>query len=177
MKVELMRRLLRKRLGQRGAVAVEFAFSLFFLVPLLLGTLDYGYYFWIAVNAVQAANAGLRAAASTPGIAPGCNLTAPSTAAVAAATITASNAVTAQLTGGPVGHPRTPLTTANITLLYNRCVTPPTGATDPNWQIQVQVDFVPVVGFVNPWMPRNGLPAPAAGMVRFRSPILFSGIP
>ena len=50
-----MRRLLRKRLGQRGAVAVEFAFSLFFLVPLLLGMLDYGYYFWIGVNAVQAA--------------------------------------------------------------------------------------------------------------------------
>jgi len=48
-----LRRSLRKRLGQRGAVAVEFAFSLFFLIPLLLGMLDYGYYFWIGVNAVQ----------------------------------------------------------------------------------------------------------------------------
>jgi hypothetical protein len=49
-------------------------------------------------------------------------------------------------------------------------------AINPSWQLQVQVDFPPVVGFLNSWMPRNGSPAPAAGLTRFRSAVLV-GVP
>jgi Flp pilus assembly protein TadG len=156
-----MRRLLRKRLGQRGAVAVEFAFSLFFLIPLLLGMLDYGYYFWIGVNAVQAANAGLRAATTPPGsLLPTCNGTGAAIAATAAANAAATAAVTAQMTNGlPAGF------AAYTTTPVNDCITAPS---DPSWNIQVQVDFPPVVGFLNPWMPASTI----AGRVRFRTPIL-----
>jgi Flp pilus assembly protein TadG len=161
-----MRRILRQRLGQRGAVAVEFAFSLFFLIPLLLGMLDYGYYFWIGVNAVQAANRGLYAAthAPTPPLLAGCSGTAPGLAAVTAANAAATLAVTNQITAGlPAGF------AAYTTTPVNDCIFPL--PTNPAWNIQVQVDFPPVVGFLNPWMPASTIP----GRVRFRSPVLVGG--
>ena len=45
----------RTRFKQRGAAALEFALSTVFLIPLILGTLDFGYYFWVSVNAAEAA--------------------------------------------------------------------------------------------------------------------------
>jgi Flp pilus assembly protein TadG len=151
-----VRRLLRKRLGQRGAVAVEFAFSLFFLIPLLLGMLDYGYYFWVGVNAAQAANKGLYAATSqTPNLVAGCAVG--SAAAVAVASAAATTAVTTQMTQGlPAGF------AAYTTIPVNDCISAPN---DPSWEIQVQVDFPPVVGFLNPWMPASSI----SGYVRYRS--------
>jgi Flp pilus assembly protein TadG len=157
-----LRRSLRKRLGQRGAVAVEFAFSLFFLIPLLLGMLDYGYYFWIGVNAVQAANKGLYAAthAPSPTLVPGCSGTAPGILAVTAASGFATAAVAAQMTQGlPAGF------AAYTSTPVNDCITV---SGSPAWNIQVQVDFPPVVGFLNPWMPASATP----GLVRFRSGVL-----
>jgi hypothetical protein len=161
-----IRRLLRKRLGQRGAVAVEFAFSLFFLIPLLLGMLDYGYYFWVGVNAVQAANKGLFAAThAAPSLVAGCSGTAPGVLAVNAAKLAAQNAVYL----GPnaqMGSPRLPAVFSGyVTLPVNDCISAPV---DPAWNIQVQVDFPPVVGFLNPWMPASATP----GYVRFRTGVL-----
>src|SRR6185295_17037603 len=46
----------------RGVAALEFALSLTFLVPLLMGMLDFGYYFWVGTNAQEAARAGVREA-------------------------------------------------------------------------------------------------------------------
>ena len=37
-----------RRQRSRGVAALEFALSLTFLVPLLMGTLDFGYYFYVA---------------------------------------------------------------------------------------------------------------------------------
>jgi Flp pilus assembly protein TadG len=45
----------RRARGERGAAAVEFALILVVLAPLLLGTLQYGYYFYVAQSASSAA--------------------------------------------------------------------------------------------------------------------------
>ena len=42
--------------------ALELALSLVFLVPLLMGMLQFGYYFYVASNAEEAARAGVREA-------------------------------------------------------------------------------------------------------------------
>ena len=41
--------------------ALELALSLTFLVPLMMGMLDFGYYFYIGTNAEEAARASVRA--------------------------------------------------------------------------------------------------------------------
>src|SRR6476659_612370 len=56
-----------RRQRSRGVAALEFALSLTFLVPLLMGTLDFGYYFYIATNAQEAARAGVREAVLASG--------------------------------------------------------------------------------------------------------------
>ena len=53
------------RSRERGVAAIEFALCLFFLVPLTLAVLDYGYYFYIGLNIVEAQQAGITAAART----------------------------------------------------------------------------------------------------------------
>ena len=162
-----VRRSLRQRLGQRGAVAVEFAFAMFFLIPLLLAMLDFGYYFWVGVNAAQAASAGLQAAThQTPALAVGCGNAAANTVAAAAATAKVTSQMTLGLPAGFAAYTSTPVNGCDST----------NAAINPSWHLQVQVDFPPVVGFVNAWMPRNGSPPPAAGMVRYRTGILV-GVP
>src|SRR5204862_6937759 len=51
-----------RRQRSRGVAALELALSLTFLVPLLMGMLDFGYYFYIGTNAEEAARAGVREA-------------------------------------------------------------------------------------------------------------------
>ena len=51
----------RKILGQRGAAAVEFAIVLPALMVVLLGTIDWGYYFFVREAVVNAAREGARA--------------------------------------------------------------------------------------------------------------------
>ena len=165
-----IRRGLRRRLGQRGAVALEFALSLFFLVPLLLGTLDYGYYFWIGVNAMEAAHAGALAAAQTSGLT-GCPAAAVGSALAPGSCGTAPNPLTAKYNAcvavtTQMAH--TPLSASYVTLPTNGCLTTPV---NPAWQLQVQVDFPPAVGFLNPWMPASS----TAGRVRYRSSTVVAG--
>ena len=50
-----------RRPRSRGVAALELALSLTFLVPLLMGMLDFGYYFYIGTNAEEAARASARA--------------------------------------------------------------------------------------------------------------------
>ena len=56
-----------RRQRSRGVAALELALSLTFLVPLLMGMLDFGYYFYIGTNAEEAARAGVREAVLASG--------------------------------------------------------------------------------------------------------------
>jgi Flp pilus assembly protein TadG len=145
-----LRRRRNKRAGQRGAVAVEFALSLFLLIPLLLGTLDYGYYFWVALHAVEAANAGARAGA--PAIVSTADCSNPGAAAAAA-----TAAVNAEMA-------KTLLPVPSWTVLPGRTTQGcQIVSTVPCWGVQVEVHFSPPVAFMLPFMPASS----AAGMTRF----------
>jgi Flp pilus assembly protein TadG len=141
----------RARSGQRGAAALEFALSLIFLIPLLLGTLDYGYYFWVGVNAVEAAKEGVAAAARAGNGVPNCG-----SPLAAAPTVAGSARATAYLINS-VGAAMAANATVTVT-----CVAAPV---NPSWRIVVQMDFPPAVGFVRVGMPTSAI----AGRVRFRT--------
>ena len=49
-----------RRRPQRGSTFVEFALTLPLFVTLLVGTLEYGYWFYVAVSATSAAREGAR---------------------------------------------------------------------------------------------------------------------
>jgi Flp pilus assembly pilin Flp len=57
-----MRKIRHRRRGERGAAAVEFAlvFTLIFL-PLVLGAIDFGWYFFVSETVTNAAREGARA--------------------------------------------------------------------------------------------------------------------
>jgi Flp pilus assembly protein TadG len=152
-----MRRRDGKRSKQRGAVAVEFALSLFFLVPLLLGTLDYGYYFWVGVNAVEAARLGAREAGRLG-----------STNAVAACGSGPNWTTLVRPTvEGTTGAAKVQMQQAGVqayTTVTLNCLTAPT---NPSWQLVLEVNFPPAVGFLNPWMPAS---TSTPGYVRYRVP-------
>ncbi len=50
----------RTRRAERGLALVEFALTMPLFLVLLLGMLDYGYYFYVAVSATNAAREGAR---------------------------------------------------------------------------------------------------------------------
>lgn len=59
----MMRRLGRGKARQRGAAAVEFALVLPFLLMMVLGTIDWGWYFFVREVVTNAAREGARAGA------------------------------------------------------------------------------------------------------------------
>ena len=151
-----------RRQRSRGVAALEFALSLTFLVPLLMGTLDFGYYFYIGTNAEEAARAGVRAAVRASGGA-ACALT--GAAIKAAGETPAVGTGAAGCIGGAaycyMNEP--PLSMGGAggnTTVQLLCLTAPV---NPTWTITVQVDFWPATTFCK-WM----MPASAtAGKVRY----------
>ena len=140
---------------ERGAVAVEFALSLFLLIPLLLATLDYGYYFWVALHAAEAANAGARAGAAIIRVT-NCadaarvgSFASPVSTAPQNAAYAAKVAVDAEMA-------KTGLT---ATMWQNS----PGGITQdcqaisgsPTWWVTVRVDFPPPVRYMLSFMPQS----------------------
>ena len=151
-----------KRERSRGVAALELALSLIFLMPLMLSTLDFGYYFYVGGNVEEAARAGVRqavkasignCAASDP-IVQALNIpaTGSGTACVGGAAYCFMNEPPLSM-GGP-GSPRP----VNVTL---QCLNAPV---NPTWRITVTADFVPAVGFVAPLLPSGG-----TGKVRYRA--------
>lgn len=143
-----------KRDGQRGAAALEFALAVFFLVPLLMGMLQYGYYFYVAVNVTEAQHQGLVAATRTA--VGDCSATA-SAAAVTAkgnAQTAASTAVTAYLTTNGLNG-----------VLTLSGTSPSCGVTpvNPTWTMTLIADFRPPLGKVMPW----DRASPTAGYLRY----------
>lgn len=150
-----------KRFGERGAAAIELALTLPIVALIVLGTLDYGYFFYVGVNATEAARTGIMQAVTSAKTAnagapiPNCaNANTPNV--ITAAQTAAVAYMTTNMNATMAGY-----TTATVT-----CVTNPA---NPSWKIIVQVDFPPASGHV-----RAGLPASAiAGRVRYRTPYLI----
>ena len=158
-----------KRERSRGVAALELALSLVFLMPLLLSTLDYGYYFYIGSNAEDAARAGVRQAVKLGGGA-ACG-SAPALAADAKGETPAASPGGPGCTdgsaycymnepplsmGGPGGYTTVTLSCAMVGGI-------------PTWTINLTVDFPPAIGFVAPWMPKPPLPT---DKVRYRTTLV-----
>lgn len=161
-----------RRPRTRGVAAIELALSLTFLVPLLMGMLDFGYYFYIGTNAEEAARAGVRAlvnAGSNKCGTPGAN------AALAAETTKATGGSGAACVGGAA------YCYMNEPPLFMGAASGPTTVTvtclsaapnvDPTWQVSVQVDFQPSLGFF-----KNLMKAGAGGTVRYTATAAAAGL-
>jgi Flp pilus assembly protein TadG len=123
----------RRRSKERGAAAIELALSLLVLLPLVLGMLDYGYYFYVSMAATEATRLAARATGNTA--VGDCTNNIPKGAAIAAG----QNAARTYLTTIGMG------TSANLTTT----ILCQAGAPSPQWSVQVQVDFRPAVGFLS----------------------------
>jgi Flp pilus assembly protein TadG len=145
-----------ERAHQRGAAAIEFALSLTLLIPLIFGILDYGYYFYIAVTTVEATRVAARQiAGQTVG---NCASAAATAAAAAAALSTSAGTVYMNQIGQA----------ANTTVTAT-CGTSPV---DPTWDVKVQVDFRPVIGFLRAGMHAS---TKTAGDVEFSQSLYVAG--
>jgi Flp pilus assembly protein TadG len=172
----ILRRLARRRETSRGVAAIELALSLVFLVPLMLGVLDYGYFFYIGAQAEDAARAGVRQAVR---ISAGGTCAATNTAVQTAGLMTATSTGTPPsetCTGGAAfcTMDQSPLrmggasgpTTVTLNCL-NGTTTPP-ATVEPTWEIIVTVDYASPLGRRMPWMPATP-PAGSTTTVRYRA--------
>jgi Flp pilus assembly protein TadG len=112
----MMRRLRRGKARQRGAAAVEFALLLPFLLMVVLGAIDWGWYFFVREVVTNAAREGARAGAVT-------TVANPAQAAEAFASnyltnsgLTRAPAVAVALGGSIIGG--TLVTTMSVTVTY-----------------------------------------------------------
>jgi Flp pilus assembly protein TadG len=140
--------------GQRGAAALEFALSLFFLAPLLLGMMQYGYYFYVAMNVLEAQHAGLVAASRTSGASCSAGASAAQVTARNSAKTAAAAAVTTYLSKNGLD------TVVTLSGSTPTCATTPV---DPTWTMTLVADFRPPLGRVMPWDKAS----PTAGFLRY----------
>jgi Flp pilus assembly protein TadG len=155
-----------RRQRSRGVAALELALSLTFLVPLLMGTLDFGYYFYIATNAEEAARAGVReavlASAGAACLTPAALLAQTNGQRLVTTGVgTACNggAAACYMNEPPLNMGRNG---GNTTVVLT-CLTAPV---NPTWTITVQVDFWPATTFFKWMMPARALSL-TAGKVKY----------
>ena len=143
-----------RRDGQRGAAAIEFALAIFFLAPLLMGMMQYGYYFYISMNVLEAQHQGLVAAARTQSV---------------SCAVTASAAQGHCTDGGADGrlHGDHDYLTNNglnsVVTLSGATPTCDTNPLDPTWTMTLIADFRPPLGKVLPWDKAS----PTSGYLRY----------
>jgi Flp pilus assembly protein TadG len=128
---------------------VELALSLIFLVPLLVGMLDFGYYFYVGSNAEEAARAGVREAVRQQGTV-SCTVVATTVATTNAVQMQATNSTSAcNATGGDAAcyMNQPPLRLGGLSNTTVTATCNPGGPVDPTWTVQVQVDFTLAHGF------------------------------
>jgi Flp pilus assembly protein TadG len=143
-----MRRGKGQRARGRGAAVIEFALTLPLLVPLMLFMIEYGHYFWVTLNAVEAAKMGLATTVTTNTGNPATSC-ADSTPGRVSGTIAAGQ--TAALGYFTTNSPSlASYATATVTCIS----TAPNGTAVPNpsWQIIVKMDFPPLIGFRLRWL-------------------------
>jgi len=141
------------RSRELGVAAIEFALLMPFIAVIVLALVDYGYYFYIGINATEAARtaavqASATAATMNAGAGPsGCGDTniALVTAAAAVPAQAGKNYMTTQVNATIGGN-----TTATVA-----CATTTSGA-QTAFSIQVQVVFAPPSGTVHFGLPRSG---------------------
>jgi len=132
----------------RGVAVLELTLSLVFLVPLLMATLSFGYYFYVGSNAEEAARQGLRDAASL-----GLTCTAPPACPAAVTAKVAAPAVGSPCTSGGAAAcymNSDPLVMGANTTVTCEC---DTAVINPMYTIKVQVDFPASVGYFRYLMP------------------------
>jgi Flp pilus assembly protein TadG len=158
----------RRRARASGAAVIEFALMLPFLVPLLLGMIEYGRYFWISVNAVEAAKVGLAATIAQNNAAPAANCSAAtvnhtSTGVLGAGEIAAVAYFTTNV------PQLASYATATVTCIGSGPVNGAT-LTYPSWKIVVKMDFPPLIGYRLPWMKASST---LSGGITYSTPALI----
>jgi len=134
-----------RRPNSSGVAALELALSLVFLVPLVTGMLQFGYYFYIASYAEEAARAGVREAVLKGGnCATGGLVKAEGEAPPAGGT---GNACTGGAAACYMNEPPLGLGMPTNTTVTLECFTPTTVPAGPNptWRITVHVEFEPAL--------------------------------
>jgi Flp pilus assembly protein TadG len=140
---------------QRGAAAVEFALLLPVFMLMLLGMIDYGWYFYVDLAATNAAREGARAATTTAGI---CG----SAGAGIAQTLGEATVSSYMQKIGYDGYTTATATCQSGGLLPN-----------PTWQVTVVVDFPRLTGYPLVPMPAST----TAGNTVARAVSVMRGVP
>ncbi|MSP60035.1 MAG: pilus assembly protein [Myxococcales bacterium] len=128
---------------QRGVAALEFALILPVFMLMMLGAIEYGWYYHIDRSVTAAAEEGARAAATvaTNG---GCGGGGAGAAKAAGASVAAQRM---QLIG--YGAPKTTVTVTCLNTLP---------LADPTWQVNVVTDYPQLTGFLKGLMPASTTP-------------------
>jgi hypothetical protein len=155
---------LRRLHRQRGAVAVEFALVLPLLLLLVLGGIDWGYYFFVGEIAANAAREGARAAAVSRAANPCAGAPALPTPIVGGETVAINYMQAGALIGGPADARLRPFdcTTdacggSNVT---NSCcqITTIPGFTDQVIKVTVAYEVRPCTMSLTGFLPASFLP-------------------
>jgi Flp pilus assembly protein TadG len=110
------------------------------LLPLVLGMMDYGYYFFVSSTAAEAARVAARATSITT--ATNCTTT---SAGIAAGRTAATNYMNTIGLGG----------SSNLTVNISCGAVPSVPPLSPFWTVTVQVDFPPAIGFIKSLMKQS----------------------
>jgi Flp pilus assembly protein TadG len=122
----------------RGAVAVEFAIVLFWLVLLVMGAIDFGYFLYVKEVVTNAAREGARAG----------SVVSPTNSSLAAST--ACDTTTAYLKSGLGLTTVAPSVVKALTV--NVTSTNTSMASTPAIQVTVQYPVGSLTGFLKPWL-------------------------
>jgi Flp pilus assembly protein TadG len=148
-----------KRPRSRGVAAVEFALILPFIAVIVLALVDYGYYFYIGINATEAARtAAVQASTTAAALNAGAGPTSCGDVNIGQVT----NAWNGSPAGAPALAARSYMTTqVNSTIGGNTtatiaCSTVGTTPAKYMFSIQVTVTFAPPSGSVHFGLPRSG---------------------
>jgi Flp pilus assembly protein TadG len=147
----------RARTRDAGVAALELALLVPMLALLLLGMFDYGKYMWVAVAATQAAREGARELSKTS--VGNCSNT---TTVNAAITSEQGSSGAAKLYMNQIGL-------ASATTVTATCLTSPV---NPTWQVALQVDFPPLLGYMTR---ANLMPKGTGTTARVKSRFMMRG--
>jgi Flp pilus assembly protein TadG len=142
---------------------LELALAMIFLVPLLAGMLDFGYYFYVASNTEEAARAGVREVSlAGSGNCAATGFPIPDPRAIPVQLTASSTGAGCNATGGDaacyMNQPPLLLGGAtNITVSADclNTTTVPAGPSNPTWRVTVTVDFPLAYGFLKAMFPAS----------------------